>query len=49
MNEYGEVCAAVERLGFEHVYIQPDAGDEQFVPDFEQNQPFAGNRRNPVE
>ena len=42
-DEYEAVCERVEELGFEHVFIQPDFGDDAFSPDFEAEQPFAGN------
>ena len=45
MAEYEKVCATAERLGFDRVYIQPEAGDDEFRPDFEQEEPFPGNRR----
>lgn len=44
-HEYDEVCALAERLGFEHAFIQPDYGDDGFIPDFCNEQPFAGNRQ----
>jgi len=43
--EYEQVCAEVVRLGFKQVFIQPQHGDPDFVPDFELRQAFAGNRR----
>jgi putative pyruvate formate lyase activating enzyme len=44
-HEYDRVCDLAEELGFEHAFIQPDYGDEDFAPDFRHEQPFAGNRR----
>jgi len=44
-QEYEQVCALAEDLGFEHAFIQPDYGDEGFAPDFRDEEPFAGNRR----
>jgi putative pyruvate formate lyase activating enzyme len=43
-DEYREVCALVESLGFENVYIQELDESDGFVPDFTQEQPFDGNR-----
>ncbi|MCK5803015.1 MAG: radical SAM protein [Lentisphaeria bacterium] len=43
--EYERVCERVVELGFEHVFIQPESGDEGFFPDFSQDQPFPGNKR----
>ena len=48
-EEYQQVVDCVERLGFEQVYIQDDLGDDQFLPDFSEQEPFEGNRRNTVE
>jgi putative pyruvate formate lyase activating enzyme len=47
--EYRRVCDAVEELGFQHVFLQPHAGDPDFLPDFNRAEPFAGNakRRQP--
>ena len=42
-EEYGQVCDLVEELGFERVFIQPDAGHPDFLPDFSKKEPFAGN------
>ena len=42
-EEYRQVCEAVEELGFRHVFLQPHAGDSDFLPDFERGEPFAGN------
>jgi putative pyruvate formate lyase activating enzyme len=42
-DEYERVCDRVMDLGFEHVFIQPEFGDEEFLPDFGKDQPFAGN------
>lgn len=42
-DEYRRVCDQVEELGFYRVFIQPEFGDEDFLPDFARDQPFAGN------
>ncbi|MDD4735425.1 MAG: radical SAM protein [Kiritimatiellae bacterium] len=47
-EEYRQVVACVEGLGFEHVYLQEGFGDDDFLPDFKEAEPFEGNRRNPV-
>lgn len=47
--EYQQVMDCVEQLGFEHVYIQDDRGDDAFLPDFSAQQPFEGNCRNKAE
>jgi len=44
-SEYRPVVELVEELGFERVYIQPDHGDPDFLPDFSDGEPFKGNRR----
>jgi len=44
-SEYREVMSLVEELGFEQAFIQPDFGDPGFVPDFQKEEPFAGNRK----
>jgi putative pyruvate formate lyase activating enzyme len=43
-DEYERVCDRVMELGFEHMFIQPEFGDDNFFPDFDQEEPFAGNR-----
>lgn len=43
-EEYGRVVDCVERLGFEQVYLQEDFGDDAFLPDFTESEPFEGNR-----
>ncbi|OGV45395.1 MAG: hypothetical protein A2X46_00725 [Lentisphaerae bacterium GWF2_57_35] len=43
--DYRRVCDEVESLGFENVYIQPDLGDMDFMPDFNRDEPFDGNKR----
>ena len=43
LTEYDRVCRHIEDLGFERVYIQPESGDEAFLPDFTKDRPFAGN------
>ncbi|OPZ28657.1 MAG: Radical SAM superfamily protein [Lentisphaerae bacterium ADurb.BinA184] len=42
--EYERVCAEVEELGFEQVYLQPLLLDSGFTPDFRRDEPFDGNR-----
>ena len=43
-DEYAQVLAHVEELGFTRVFIQPESGDENFVPDFRHSkEPFKGN------
>jgi putative pyruvate formate lyase activating enzyme len=44
LSEYQRVCDYAEALGFDRVYIQPEAGDDDFMPDFEAEQVFRGNR-----
>ncbi len=41
--EYADVCETVERLGFDQAYVQEPDADAQFVPDFDRDEPFAGN------
>ena len=43
--EYERVCNLVEELGFRNVYLQPQFGDADFLPDFTRDDPFAGNRK----
>ena len=43
MKDYERVCHRIEELGFKKAYIQPESGDEGFVPDFNRDQPFTGN------
>lgn len=45
MSEYDRVCGVVEDLGFERVYIQPESGDSDFLPDFSEGDAFTGNRK----
>ncbi|NCD33091.1 MAG: radical SAM protein [Spartobacteria bacterium] len=40
IREYDRVCDCVEKLGFTHVFIQQDGGEEGYMPDFSQEQPF---------
>jgi len=43
-EEYDLVVDAVERLGFEHVFVQPmddEDGEDPFLPDFRAKNPFA--------
>jgi putative pyruvate formate lyase activating enzyme len=42
--EYEEVCRAAEELGFAHAFIQQGPADTAFLPDFEREEPFSGNR-----
>ena len=43
-EEYNQVLEHVRELGFTRVFIQPDCGDENFVPDFRHAaEPFQGN------
>ena len=45
-DEYRRVVEKVEELGFRRVFLQPESGDEEFVPDFHrQGDAFAGNER----
>ena len=43
LTEYRRVREYAEELGFERAYIQPEAGDEAFLPDFDCDEPFTGN------
>ncbi len=43
-EEYEQVTDRVAELGFEKAYIQPGAGDDDFLPDFNEEEPFEGNR-----
>jgi putative pyruvate formate lyase activating enzyme len=44
--EYDRVCQYVTDIGFARVFIQPDAGDPDYLPDFDrEHDVFAGNRR----
>ena len=47
--EYERVCNLVVELGFRNVYLQPHSGDLDFLPDFEREEPFAGNRKRRAE
>jgi hypothetical protein len=38
------VTDLVDELGFENVYVQELSVTAEFVPDFTEDQPFAGNR-----
>ena len=42
-REHAKVQEKVLELGFENVFIQPDYGDDAFIPDFDQDRPFKGN------
>ena len=43
-DEYQQVCDKVDELGFTRVFLQPDFGDDAFMPDFNDQQPFEGNK-----
>jgi putative pyruvate formate lyase activating enzyme len=43
--EYQEAVAAVERLGFETAYVQHLVSRHDWVPDFDQEDPFKSSRR----
>jgi hypothetical protein len=43
-QEYELVRNAVEELGFVYVYMQDFEADDGFLPDFQKDQPFAGNK-----
>jgi putative pyruvate formate lyase activating enzyme len=43
-EEYERVTDLVEELGFECAYVQPGTGDDDFLPDFTEDEPFEGNR-----
>ncbi len=43
-SEYDQVTDLVVELGFEHAFIQPGSGDDDFLPDFDVDEPFEGNR-----
>lgn len=48
-EEYSRVIDYVRELGFTRVFIQPDCGDENFVPDFRHaGEPFKGNAQRKV-
>ncbi|MBR4125001.1 MAG: radical SAM protein [Victivallales bacterium] len=48
-EEYSRVIDHVRKLGFTRVFIQPDCGDENFVPDFRHaGEPFKGNAQRKV-
>jgi putative pyruvate formate lyase activating enzyme len=44
-EEYREVLARAEELGFEHIFIQPEAfnSEDHLVPDFNLDEPFRWN------
>ncbi|MFO7536016.1 MAG: radical SAM protein [Kiritimatiellia bacterium] len=42
--EYEEVTDLVAELGFFRVYLQPEAAGDDFLPDFNEDEPFDGNR-----
>lgn len=43
-DEYAQVCETIDKLGFTHVFTQEDNGEDGFMPDFTQPNPFAANR-----
>ncbi len=44
-TEYERVLAAVDEAGFDQVFIQELGGDDAFTPDFNDADPFPGNRK----
>lgn len=44
-DEYRCVHDAAEDLGFENIFIQPPAMNDDFSPDFNKKDPFLGNRK----
>ncbi len=42
--EYRQVCDYIGECGFENVFVQNDFGDDDFLPDFDQDTPFAANK-----
>jgi len=42
VNEYQKVIDFVEKLGFQHVFIQEGHADDSFMPDFQRENPFSG-------
>jgi putative pyruvate formate lyase activating enzyme len=46
-EEYTTARACAESLGFEQIFLQDWLGDDAFLPDFQQSQPFPGNTRPP--
>ena len=42
-EEYRQVCAYAEKLGFTRVFVQLENGDNAFAPDFTSPSPFKGN------
>ena len=40
-DEYRRVCDKINELGFRHGFTQYDNGEDGFLPDFRQEQPFA--------
>ncbi len=45
--EYRAVCDEAAALGFENLFVQALSGDDGFLPDFDREEPFAGNRPRP--
>lgn len=46
-GEYREAVDCALGLGFENLFIQPLADTSDFLPDFDRDCPFEGNRRHP--
>lgn len=44
-DEYTQVCEWIEEYDFEHVYIQEPSQSDDYFPDFNEPQPFKGNRK----
>ncbi len=42
-EDYAAVCRHIVELGFIHAFIQPESGDDAFMPDFTRDRPFEGN------
>jgi putative pyruvate formate lyase activating enzyme len=47
-EEYKSVFRKARELGFENLFFQTDAGDNDFLPDFEKENPFKGNLLTPL-
>jgi putative pyruvate formate lyase activating enzyme len=43
LDEYRQVCRHLDDLGFNRAFIQPEFGDDSFLPDFTDERPFKGN------
>lgn len=46
-EEHERVLDEIARLDFQHVFIQPYLPGIEFLPDFERDEPFEGNRKKP--